>query len=211
VSGAQKSAQHYTIVDLNWPHYHVEPRGPGGAELFYDDLTLPEWVYGYLVIINKYDMDPRITADILKHMQLIMAQAIRFPWPLVSHFHKLVLRQMEQGHLNWGDAAAIKEIRDNMVYEPMPTAPRPYTRPQEMPRPARKGPDRYCAAYQSNTCKISGDHDTPEGWVKHICAYCQRQPGLSSPGYTHAEFECHRKLKDQQGLSTKNLESDAAR
>jgi hypothetical protein len=113
---------------------------------------------------------------------------------------------MEQGHLQWGDAAAIKEIRENMVYEPTATTTRTFPRSKEAPRAASKGPDRYCAPFQANSCKSSGDHDTPRGWVRHICAYCQRQPGLNYPSYNHGEFSCNRKLKDQQGMgsTTKN-------
>ena len=203
ISGAQRTAQPNAIIEQNWPHYHVD-RGVGNKEPVFDDLTLPEFLYGYFFILNNYEVAGQIHSAILLHMQMLMSQACRFPWPFVRHFHKLVLRKMELGHILWGDVEAIKEVRDNMPPPGASTARATPQRPRDLPRPVPKGPEQYCGPFQLNNCQLPGDHDSPSGWVRHICAYCQRQP--NSPSYNHGEFNCNRKAKDQQITLPKNLD-----
>jgi hypothetical protein len=183
-SGAVRVATDCVIWDIDWPHYHTE-RGPGRAPVQYDDLTIAEFVTGYMYIVNCPQTPTLVRTNMLHHLQNLMTDATRQPWHVVRHFHRSVLVHMEMGLITWENMDSIKEMRANIRSEAFSVAA-PGGGKKPPSGPSTRSPAAYCVPFQTNTCKFTGDH----GNLRHICAFCQLTTGGN---YTHGEFECRRK------------------
>ena len=185
-SGAVRVATDCIIWDIDWPHYHTE-RGPGRAPVQYDDLTIAEFVAGYMHIVNSPKITPMVRDNMLIHLQNLMVDATRQMWHVVRHFHRTVLVHMEMGLLTWENMDIIKEMRSNVRSEAF-TVHAPATGNNKKPPSgaAPRAPAAYCVPFQTNACKFQGDH----GNLRHICAFCQITTGGN---YPHGEFDCRRK------------------
>ena len=126
-----------------------------------------------------------IQAAMLRHLQEITQDASHYPWANVRNYHGVVLGQMEQDELNWGDRAAIQDLRSQ------------YARCQDTPRSfpasatATGTPPLACWQYQRGQCAHTNDHITPKGdTVRHVCAWCLRTGGKA---HLHTEQDCRSK------------------
>ena len=87
-----------TMFPQPWPHIYA----PGEPKL-YNDLTLPEFSAGYLVIIQQADKPVQKAAPI-RHFHGPMVFASTYQWSAVRSFHYKVLRSIELGLALWGDS-----------------------------------------------------------------------------------------------------------
>ena len=87
-----------TLFPQPWPHIYA----PGEPKL-YNDLTLPEFSAGYLVIIQQTDKPAQKAAHI-RHLHGLMVLASTHQWSAVRSFHYKVLRSIELGLVRWGDS-----------------------------------------------------------------------------------------------------------
>jgi hypothetical protein len=187
-SGAARTARDEVVVKMDWPHLHVY-RGAGKSAATYQDLTLPEFVFGFTSQLLKANLDMRVRELMLLHLQALMLDATRVSWPAVRHFHEIVVHQMEMANLTWSDTDKIQELRT--MYARDTVANNAYA--NNMGRPvqqARVAETRYCAPFQTNSCRHATDHDSGRGPVRHVCAFCM---GKGRGFFNHGEFECRRK------------------
>jgi hypothetical protein len=198
-SGALIPAQHDVIRQLDYPHKHVM-RGAGRPAPLALDLTLSEFVFGYAEMLEAPTIDPTLRANMLRFLKILMDDANVRPWAQVRHFHMSVIQSMETGQLQWGDTERILAIQ------------RQHSRAAPSPSPAPMGPRRaatstrtangvntpmYCLLYQSNSCDRASDHESPRGFVYHICAFCLKTTGRSIP--SNGEADCRRKRSTDEG------------
>ena len=198
-SGAYISAQQDVKIQFDYPHKHVM-RGAGRSAPLALDLSLSEFVLGYNDMMDAPGLDPTVRSHMSQFLKLLMEDTNVRPWPAVRHFHMLVIQKMEAGQLQWGDVEGILAIQRQHArsgfqpapnFQPAPSnsAPR---RAAATPRPVNPGPPpMFCALFQSGACESSTDHNTPQGFVQHICAFCLRLTGR--PISSHGEKDCRRK------------------
>ena len=187
-SGRAKTLNDVVVRDIDWPHYHVY-RGPHRAPATYEDLTIQEFVYGFMCQLIDAKTDSKIRENQLQYLRDIMREATDHPWPNVRNLHGIVLSHMEMDRVAWTDDDAIRNLRETYITR----APTSQT-PQVDNRRTNK---RYCLMFQDGRCKqLTPEHSSPRGSVNHFCAFCYRVTGNS---YQHAEMDCNRKSK-----STKN-------
>ena len=185
-SGRAKTVDDIVIREVDWPHYHVY-RGPDRRAARYEDLTVPEFVFGFLSQMTS-TAGGKTSQKMLTHLRGMMRDAIDFPWANVRNYHGIVLSQMEMDRLTWHDDEAIEGLRNTyMTRAPLPTM-RGTTNEEEG--------KRYCYLFQDARCNITGpEHSSPRGQVHHMCAYCYKVTGNA---FQHAECECRRKAKPSQ-------------
>jgi hypothetical protein len=192
VSGETKTAKDNCRVRQEWPQYYVF-RGAGREAATYNDLTIQEFVMGFLSIVARSRAGQRVRELMYRHLQELMLDATRAPWPSVRHYHAIVLHHMEIGELTWEDTAAIQELRANYALQ---VQCQPMLQGQGGGHPASQPSSpgiRYCGPFQTGTCKQPGDHETNRGFVLHICSYCLRKGKGQFP---HGEQDCRWKRND---------------
>ncbi len=196
-SGRSKTANDVITKQINWPHYYVY-RGPDRKPATYEDLSLAEFVHGYISCMNQDRVNPATKVRMLEHLQSLTKDAAQYPWESVRNFHAIVLHQHELDRLTWDDTSAVQQLRDTYVtHQPAST-------------PARNGNGnlssvtaRFCLPYQTGTCHNQGDHATSKGPVKHMCAYCFNTTKMH---FHHPENQCRKKQysKMPADLDSKN-------
>jgi hypothetical protein len=193
-SGRSKIVNDVIIRDIDWPHYHVY-MGPNHAPATYEELSIPEFVYGYVCQLLDGKNNAKTKTIQLSYLRDIMREATDHPWANVRNFHGIVLSQMEMARLSWTDDDAIRNLRDTYVTRaPQLTA---------MHADSKGVNKRYCLMYQDGRCKqAASEHTSTRGAVHHICAFCYRATGNA---YQHAEKDCIRKVK-----SSKNSDRPSA-
>ena len=189
-SGALIPAQHDVRVQLDYPHKHVL-RGAGRPAPLALNLTMSEFVLGYTAMLEAPGMDATLRGHMTRFLKLLMEDANIRPWPQVRHYHMSIIQSMETGQLHWGDIEgmlAIQRQHSRSYITPAPAVRRPAMQPRP---PAPGNALLYCALYQTNSCDSPTDHDSPRGFVHHVCAYCMRVTGRAIN--SHSEADCRRK------------------
>ena len=192
-SGRKRTAVDVAHVEVEWPQYHIF-RGPGRDAAGYDELSVTEFVQGYVAIMLDAGAKGDTWRQQLQHLQQLMMDAGDYGWPSVRNAHGVILQQMEAGKLTWADSAGLADTR--RTYCQRYQAGRQATRVK-----ASAQGSRFCLKYQNKRCTHTGDHMIGADQVRHMCAYCFRATGEA---FTHAEVDCVRKQK------SKNDESQGA-
>jgi hypothetical protein len=170
---------------MDWPQFHVY-RGANKASPTFDDLTMPEFVVGFLATVDLASQPQRVKDLQLKHLSKLMIDAQTWEWTTVRHLHGIARQEIELARLSWGDAAGMQELRLTYLIQAPVQAParRLQTTAPAKPRlPA-------CKPYQNGQCTLASPHSSDSGTVRHVCAYCVAAVGY---GCYHAESECQRK------------------
>jgi hypothetical protein len=136
----------------------------------YEDLTIQEFVLGFLGVVNRSPQAPHLHQLMYRHLQELMLDATPYPWASVRHYHSIVLHHMEIGEIAWENTAAIHELTSNYVSQAVsnpPVSNPPHAQPQSN--------NRYCVLFQSGRCSQQGNHDSRRGFVLHSCTFCMRK------------------------------------
>ena len=159
-----------TLHPQPWPHIYA----PGEPKL-YNDLSMPEFCVGYLVIIHQSASKPHYAA-LLDHFHQLMVLASGYQWSVVRSFHYKVLRSLELGLVKWGDSfdhlkvqfltpsSLLSEIAPCKVAKP-PANGEAITAPPKPAIPHHQICDKWS---WYNNCSST---DCPK---QHICVICQR-------------------------------------
>ena len=174
-SGRLVTADHIIVKRVDWPHFHVY-RGADRSPASYKDLTIQEFVYGFLCSLEETKRQTS-KEHMLCHLKELMEDAIQYGWPSVRNYHGILLHQFELNKITWMDTAEIQKLRRRYVHQPVPFNRVP------------KGP-LFCLSFQEHKCTQAKDHDSSRGFVKHICAYCLKNNGKE---HRHAESDCRQK------------------
>jgi hypothetical protein len=189
VSGAVLASQDDVLVQFDFPHKHV-PITVARPKPTALDLTLPEFIYGYTDMMRDRELDQETRFQMMDLLIILMDDAFTRPWPSVRHFHLTVIQAMEHGKLQWGDTVRIENLQRQHSWPGAAGT----SRISNATRTVNGGFNRdplFCRPFQSNTCDRTTDHQSPRGFVQHICSYCWRI--VSRPISSHGEIDCRRK------------------
>ena len=165
-----------------WPHSKLRGHFVG-KDKKYDDLTIAEFVAGYMSIVMKsksVEKKARIT-----HLEELMYLATYKPWKSVLNYHGACLLEIERGNLEWGDNFQLHGLQStffNVVgqgqnFQQRGSTSSAFEKPST-PSNYAGGNQRvwFCKAYQSGNCTFSGDHNGymygRTEFLRHICAKC---------------------------------------
>lgn len=150
-----------------WPHSELSLLHVS-KYISYDDLTIEEFTAGYCAILRSLlvsaaEIDARIS-----HLQDLMYLAIQHEWSSVRDFHTVVLLEIEQGHLHWGNSFAHLE-RHSLRLQPRSGI-------TQRSASTLSSAVLFCQDFQRSNCKHTKDHySTIRGeqkWLQHVCAKC---------------------------------------
>ena len=188
-SGSMMTSTEVVKDRIDWPHMYVK-RVVGGARIgsAYKDLTVPEFVYGFLCMLEspKCKMDKEVMLGILR---MLMQDAMDFSWEGVRAFYQMIGVDVETGDRRWTDSDDIRDLR--MMHSRVTPLEKKDTRDGKKAGGGRQNPSvvRCCALYQKRACELNRDHMP----FSHVCAYCHKATGMMC---RHAEDECFRKIAD---------------
>ena len=181
-SGAARTVQDKVVRDIDWPHFHIYTQ-PGAEPMTYERLSVQEFAYGYMQMIDQpdADFDRQVMWDIFK---MLMEDATEYPWVNVRNFFSVVGSNVENDRMEWADSESIAKLRvkHSQKHEIVQATAAATTPASEKLR--------YCGQYQRGACPEKGDH----GGLKHMCAFCYK---MKATPYPHAEADCRRKSGEQ--------------
>ena len=153
-----------------------------GKDKKYDDLSIAEFVAGYMSIVMKCKSTEKKARII--HLEELMYLATHKPWKAVLNYHGACLLEIERGNLEWGDNFQLHGIQSTFFNVVGPTqnsqqrGQSNYASEKSASASFAGGNDRvwFCKAYQSGTCSFPRDHNGfifgRNEFLRHICAKC---------------------------------------
>jgi hypothetical protein len=92
--------------------------GSDNDRIFYKDLTIEQWSYGFLAIIEK-ETHPIIKADMISHLKNTYMDAILYGFRRAKCVHGKILTEIEDGRLTWLDSERIADTRKTHIQRPL--------------------------------------------------------------------------------------------
>jgi hypothetical protein len=112
-AGGESSKHLYT----DWPHDHVLV-GNDNERIYYKDLSIEQWSYGYVSIIEK-QANPTVQRNMLAHLKDTYMDSILYGFKRAKGVHSKVLTAIEDGKVTWHEPQAIAELRKNYAQRPL--------------------------------------------------------------------------------------------
>ena len=168
-------------LTAQWPHKKVWLAKTGHwAE--YDDLTVEQFMQGYIeIVLPTIPQGPatKIARDHIGYLRTMMRDTSSSPWHLIRSTHKQILLMVEHKQLKWEDAptrdsiraaqlllAKEEAIQAKFLALPAKSAPKPGNKPQSKEKPIQP-----CHSYNTGTCAHPKNHTLDGTKLLHICAH----------------------------------------
>ena len=167
--------------DIDWPHLYVY-RGADRRPAQYSELTLAEFVHGYLSMLDnpRNNFSREVMLNILKDMTLDTAL---YGWPQIRNFYRILASSIEMARFDWCDANQIAALRLQYAQKPV-IAPQTRNAPRFGANPNSV---KLCIPYQRGQCELQDGHDN----LIHACNFCFANTGML---FKHPEKDCRRKF-----------------
>ncbi len=187
-SGRYMTAENCAESTVPWPH-HAVFSGPRMQGALYDDLTVADFVYGFMTRAELEDYVHEKDA-MWDYLRDLMRDTKNRPgaWVHIRNYHAIFLTMLERRQITWTSKADISELKTLYVYTVMTPAitERPAV-PSIISNQNQGPPDKHyvpCLAYQHGTCNREDGHNG----LNHICNYCWREKGRANK---HGEQACY--------------------
>ena len=76
----------------------------------YEQLTLPQWLLGFLRI-RQEEQDPQVKEHMIEYLTELAQDACDYSWDAAKGAHSVLLHRMGDGVLNWANLKDIQKIR----------------------------------------------------------------------------------------------------
>jgi hypothetical protein len=174
------------IVGTPWPQDYVLGSG-NKLKLYYEDLSIYEWVNGYITIIQNQP-DPAIQRFMYDHLRNLMEFAVFFGWEAVKCAHLVILTSLKSGAFTWADELKMAEKRRSALNRASQVRDNPSVsknnsqgwfqgKSQFNPNMGSKNVVgkkliKPCAYFNNNVCSKKNDHEEGNILYRHICTGC---------------------------------------
>ena len=81
------------LNNITWPHEVVYSLA--GKPASYQDMSVPQFVYEYLLVMDREEADIRV--KMAPHLKGLMSDAQLYGWDRTRAFHVVLLNQPEKG------------------------------------------------------------------------------------------------------------------
>ena len=122
----------------------------------------------------------------------LFQDAVDVSWEVARGANSVVLQEIEQGRLNWGDLDKIQRTRSLYTQRANVSSSifKTHEHNQYSVDDASVVRKTVCKYYNSNKCTHKGDHQTSGRLFRHVCSYCFKALKKSS---VHPETRCSTK------------------
>ena len=174
-----------------WPHELVYI-GASRNTAVYDQLTPVQFITGFLRSLQM--APPNDRDNLLTYGIDLFQDAVDVSWEVARGANSVVLQEIEQGRLNWGDLDKIQRTRSLYTqHANVSSSNVNFTRgdSQYSADDASVARKQVCRYYNFNKCTHEGDHQTATGKLfRHVCSYCYKTLKKS---LVHPEARCSAK------------------
>ena len=197
-STQRKKSGRYNVADtpcgashLRWPNESC-PVGISRKRAIYDDLTLGQFVVGFLANVLGTPHQDTCRNMIHKLMETVKL-AENLSWPIARGAFAVSMQKLEDETLAWSDKRTLADKRltylQSAVFSGSVTL---FPKPTQQPPPM--GKRVVCKWYNEGSCPHQQDHTDTNGLMtfRHICMYCFGQPKRNN---VDTEIECNNKRK----------------
>lgn len=157
----------------------------------HDDLTLPEFLQGYVAMLSKMRSDDPVYHAMVWWLGPLGQALVDYQWHDMRDWINSVLHDVGQGRLSWLDEAVIAD-RLNTA---------------KLRASVKAGGDDpvipVCALYNQGRCS----HEASHGVFKHVCALCFVAQGIQ---YSHSAQTCRRKHSNNQQANNRQYNRDTS-
>ena len=158
----------------------------------FDSLSVPEFMAGYLSIIEESLPVIAENAPAIAHIHYVrhlMHDCPSLGWEAARTAHKHVLLAIEYKRLVWTDTEGVYKAKADALHR--------YRHSQQSTVSSTNMP---CPAFQNDTCPHEDDHATDTHTSLHYCSHCY------SLGKTqvHPLSSCHKVKKSKDSSKSKN-------
>ena len=199
ITGKSKNSINSQVkFQQKWPHNFLNPSFVNGREKIYEDLSISEFVAGYVTILGDEDCEIK-RAFRSEHLIELMYLSTRFKWKNVLDYHGAVLEEIERGRLKWGSSFQLLQsttLSGGLLVQ--------NSRGGAGGSGGANRPNRnnegivFCKGYQRGNCQQTRDHYGQfygeNRLMKHICAKCWLSSRTQA---THPETSDECPLKEQ--------------
>ena len=167
---------------LRWPNEGTKVIS-GKRKIPYDDLSIPQWVYGQVTNILQVRFYP-IQNYMLIQLVYAMKDAAHLPWHAVRDAYASSMHDIEEGTLQWSDTIQWSINRLGASRTAYPGSVQLVHRRARTPTASdsSNSSTRLCTHYIEGKCRRQGDH----GIYRHPCLSCYRAGRPDS----HPETDC---------------------
>ena len=167
-----------------FPHAHLR-FDFASTNMSFDKLDFNLFVAGELEIISDIKTGNLERKGRLELLKKLMYLSNSYEFTIVKSLYAAVLREVELGHLDWGEDFSYVEsavltknkikskgASDSVQFRPKPS----YSLPKEISSSSAENKVWYCQKFQSNKCSQKTSHAIivkgKSKFAKHICATC---------------------------------------
>ena len=182
-------------------HFYVR-RGSKRARTTLGDLTIPEYNFGFISLMNSSDTFDHDKPAMFRHLSHVNEDAVTYRWQDVRSWSEEVSALVADGKMSWDDEYRIDLLRLKLSQRnPITTgeltlseSPRdhgkePFIVMTPEVRAAKHAPP--CKAFTAGSCSYP-DHHVHNGYRQlHVCAHCLLQKCAPFP---HSREKCKSKL-----------------
>ena len=208
------NAEHVQLV-IPWPHEHVLRHNAKPPT--YESLSLSEFATGNMRILAANSNNATLVSQIANYLAELFDDTTDTDWPTARFAHRVILQAMENGRLDYSCTQELRQMRTMALTRATRrlTANPPATNPSRQRNwAAASGGNwsnnsgnsqtkRPCMAYQKGDCPQAKNHQSPQGYLWHACAYCLSTVGRA---YNHPDSDCRRRAAAKEA---KNEEPEA--
>ena len=155
---------------MSWPQHFILT-GNRKSRRTYDDLTVTQWVSGFVRCIEEKSGETR--ASMLDYLGILMEDASDFSWESAKASHAMVLTNMEADRLQWSDTEKLDRIR--RAHAQRHITPGQSTAPKSLTKKIKNNTSKngiICKFFQEGTCRFVSHHRTVGQFYRHVCEYC---------------------------------------
>ena len=201
--GLNQKASDNPPLTAQWPHKVWLAKTGHWAE--YDDLTLEQFVQGYIeIVLPTIPVGPstKVARDHIGYLQGMMRDTSSSPWHLVRSTHKQILLMIEHKLLKWEDAVTRDSIRASQLLSAkeeviqakflgLPdTATAKAWKEQQQQQQVKEEAVQPCLSYNTGVCMHTRAHTIDGTKMFHICSHCFKH---GKHRHFHQESACHKK------------------
>jgi hypothetical protein len=155
-------------------------------KVFYEDLSVYEWINGYIAIVQSQDQ--ATARHMLSHLRNLMDGAVFHGWDTIKQAHKTILTYLETGEITWADEYAMADKRRSAITRASrPSYPQSGFSQNKQFNGNRQNRQTFgsssnnkpgkklikaCEYYNNGVCSKPSDHDEGTVFYRHVCSHC---------------------------------------
>ena len=106
------------VKRVTWPHEVVY--SAAGKPAAYEDLSIPLFIKGYRIVMKGEE--GAIKDKMATHLEELMADTELYGWQRVRAYHRVWLKQREQGWATWQDEDVKLTFQHALIWHPVTSA-----------------------------------------------------------------------------------------